>query len=278
MNDETIKIPEKGELIVPMTNDYLFKMLMQENNNVLKALVQDLLRLEDGDITSIVITNPIKLGDYVNDKTIILDINATMNDYSSVNLEMQVVNENDWPERSLYYLCDEYQNLNKGDNYTEVKPVYHIGILDFTVFPKHPEFYATYRMMNEKNHHVYSRKMQLSVLDLTQTDIATEEDIGYHLDIWARLFKAKTWEEMHMLSQELPIIEDVSETVYKVTAEEKARREMFARQDYIRRTNDAKIFRERLEKQLAEKDLELAEANSEIERLKELLAKANISE
>ncbi len=75
-----------------------------------------------------------------------------------------------------------------------------------------------------------------------------------------------------MLSQELPIIEDVSETVYKVTAEEKARREMFARQDYIRRTNDARIIRKRLEKQLEEKDAIISSQKAELDRLKKMLS------
>ncbi len=260
MKDETVIIPQKGNLVVPMTNDYLFKMLMQENNKVLKALVQDLLHLEEGSLKTITITNPIQLGDHVDDKTIMLDIKALMNDRSVVNLEMQVINKGNWPERSLYYLCDAYQNLNKGDDYINVKPVYHIGILDFTLFPEVPELYATYRMTNEKNHHIYSRNLQLSVLDLTQTDLATEEDYKYHIDIWARLFKSTKWEELHMLSTELPVIDDVSKTVYRVTAEERARMELFARQDKIRCENDQRILQERAKKEHEKTLAELIDA------------------
>jgi hypothetical protein len=33
------------------------------------------------------------------------------------------------------------------------------------------------------------------VLDLRQIDMATDEDKAYKLDYWARLFKARTWED-----------------------------------------------------------------------------------
>ena len=44
------------------------------------------------------------------------------------------------------------------------------------MFPEHPEFYATYKLLNVKSHMLYSDKLQLSVLDLTRIDLATTED------------------------------------------------------------------------------------------------------
>ena len=39
------------------------------------------------------------------------------------------------------------------------------------------------------------------MVDLTQTELATEEDKANRIDYWARLFKAKTWEDLKMLAQ-----------------------------------------------------------------------------
>ena len=44
-----------------------------------------------------------------------------------------------------------------GEDYSEAKCAIHIGILDFTLFKECPEFYASYKMMNVKNHHVLIR-------------------------------------------------------------------------------------------------------------------------
>ena len=60
------------------------------------------------DITSIEITNPIMPGDNVTDKTFILDIKIILNQSDLINLEMQVINYDNWPERSLGYLCRSF--------------------------------------------------------------------------------------------------------------------------------------------------------------------------
>ncbi|WP_170832676.1 PD-(D/E)XK nuclease family transposase [Butyrivibrio sp. INlla16] len=75
------------------------------------------------------------------------------------------------PERSLSYLCRNYDTLNHRDSYLNAKTAYQIGLLNFTLFETHPEFYASYKMMNEKSHQIYSDKLQLRVLDLTQNDV-----------------------------------------------------------------------------------------------------------
>lgn len=77
----------------------------------------------------------------------------------------------------------------------------HIGILDFSLFRETPEFYAGYKLMNEKNHHIYSDKFQLRVLELNQVELATEEDQKYQIDRWAKLFKATTWEDLRMIAE-----------------------------------------------------------------------------
>ena len=148
---------------------------------------------------------------------------------------MQVINEHNWPERSLSYLCREFDQLSAGQSYESVKPAIQIGLLNFTLFPDHPEFYATYKLLNVKNHTIYSDKLQLSVLDLTQIHLATDEDKACHIDFWASLFKARTWEELHMLSQNNEYLKEASETVYHLTQEEKVRLQCQAREDYYRR-------------------------------------------
>ena len=51
-----------GPVTIPMTNDYLFRALLQRNNKVLKALICSLLHLKISDVESVTITNPIELG------------------------------------------------------------------------------------------------------------------------------------------------------------------------------------------------------------------------
>ena len=141
------------------------------------------------------ITNPIIPGESINGKTFFLDIRVDLNQNTLINLEMQVINEHNWPERSLSFR--------------------------------------------------------------------------------ASLFKARAWEELHMLSQNNEYLKEASETVYHLTQEEKVRLQCQAREDYYRRM---KGIQEKFEQYKAEKiqsDAEIAELKQQIAALKkELEAKS----
>ena len=278
-------IPQSGALIVPMTNDYLFRALLQRNNHVLKGLICALLHMEETDISSVIITNPIRLGDSIDNKTFVLDINVILNQHHIINLEMQVVNLNNWQDRSLSYLARNFDHLKKGEDYKLTHPVIQIGLLDYTLFPEYPEFYSTYQFLNVKNHTLYSDKLRISVLDLSRIDLATEEDRQYQLDYWAALFKAKTWEELQMLAQNNHYFKEASETVYQLTQEEEIRQQCLAREDYNRTMkgiennlaaqrheistlkkdlSDANQQLSKKDQQLSEKDQQLSEKDQQL--------------
>ncbi len=280
---------KSGPVTIPMTNDYLFRALLQRNNKVLKGLISSVLHIPVEEITSVMIMNPIELGEAIDAKDFYLDVRVELNKGTIINLEMQVLNKGDWTERSLSYLCRTFDNLSKGDDYINVKPVIQICFLDFTLFPEYPEFYANYYFMNVKNHTKYSDKMRLGVIDLKHIELATEEDKKYQIDYWAALFKSTTWEEIKMLAQNNEFIEEASETIYQLTQEEKIRLQCEAREEYHRiercRQHELKIAKEekaileeekaKLEKENAEMEKKNAEMEAEIARLKaELGAKS----
>lgn len=92
---------------------------------------------------------------------------------------------------ALSYLCRAFDNLQKGEQYEQVLPAIHIGILDFILFPDDLEFYATNKLMNVRSHKVFNDKFVLNVLSLKQIELATDEDKLWELDKWAALFSAK---------------------------------------------------------------------------------------
>ena len=218
-----------GSITYNMTNDYMFKAVLQKNQHVCSCL-----HLSPDQIKSIVITNPIPLGEAIDEKELILDIAVLLNDHTLLNLEMQVQNELNWPERSLIYLCRSFDQLQRGENYLDAKPAIHIGFLNFSLFKDHPEFYAKYQMLNVKNHRVYSDKLTLYVLELNQIKLATEEDKQYRI---ASLFKATTWEEIKMIAKENEALTQAAETIFQLSAEETIRQRCQARQDYYRKQN-----------------------------------------
>ena len=147
---------------------------------------------------------------------------------------MQVSNHGDWPDRALSYLCRAFDNLQKGEEYEQVLPAIHIGILDFILFPDIPEFYATNKLMNIKSHKVFNDKFMLNVLSLKQIELATEEDKAWEIDKWAALFSAKTWRDIKMIAKNNEILTSASETLYQFNSDDMIREQCLARLDYER--------------------------------------------
>jgi len=262
-----------GTLSYRLTNDYLFHAVLQKNNRVLRALLCSLLHLKSENVSSVQITNPIELGQSIHAKSFILDIRILMNNNTLINLEMQVANEGNWPDRSLSYLCRAFDNLNEGENYGDLKPAIHIGILDFTLFPEKPEFYSSYLMMNSKNYTVYSDKLRLSVLNLPQIHLATQTDRAYQLDYWAALFQSTTWEDIRMIASKNEAIQEAAESMDRLSQDEKIRLQCEALDRYYRnqRTHQAQL--EKIKKM---KDIEkrLKNTESKLETTEEKLEAA----
>lgn len=191
------------------------------------------------------VTNPIELGKSVDSKDFLLDIRILMNDSTLINLEIQVANEGNWPERSLSYLCRSFDNLNEGEHYDNLKPAIYIGIPNFTLFPAHPEFHSSYLLMNEKKYTIYSDKLRLSVLNLPQIHLATETDSVHQLDHWAALFQATTWEDIKMIASKNDTMQEAAETMYRLSQNEKIRLQCEARERYYR---DQRTHQYQLEK------------------------------
>ena len=221
-----------GEIKYNMTNDYMFRALFQQNTIALKGLLSSLLHMPPEDILSVEIMNPIVIGETINDKEFRLDIKAVLNHYQQINLEMQVVNRHDWPERSIGYLSRMYNSLQKGDQYINVKPAIHIGILNFSPFDGEPIFYSRNVLMDMNKHRIYSDKFQVNVLELKQIELATEEDKKWNLDFWAKLFKARTWEELKMIAKDNEYFTEASNTLCGLYADFNVRERCRDREDY----------------------------------------------
>ena len=275
-----------GPIDYGMTNDYMFRSVLQRNTTVLKGLICSMLHLSPDDVSSVVITNPIEPGEDIDAKEFILDINVLMNDNTAINLEMQMENQLNWQDRSLSYLCRSFDQLYRGQEYTETKPAIHIGFLNFSPFQDSPEFYATYKLLNVKNHHIYSDKFILSVVDLTHIELATVEDKANQIDYWARLFKASSWEEVRMISKNNNYLSEASQALYELNADEITRQKCRAREEYYRTQNTYKKLISDLQEELeeiqqtiakkdnviAEKDNAIAEKDNAIAELMQRIA------
>ncbi len=211
-----------GTIDYGFTNDYVFRKILQENNDVLKALICSILHMKP-DGVEVTVTNPISLGETFSAKDFILDVRVVLNDGRLIDLEMQMTNEYNWPDRSISYASRNFDQLKRGEYYIDAKPVHSIGFLNFTLFEDNPEFNALYQLLNVKTKRLYSEKFSIHVIDLSRIDLATEEDRHYGIDRWAKLFKTKTWEDLRMITKNNETMQKAAAPLYQLNSDAVAR-------------------------------------------------------
>lgn len=247
-----------GPLDFNMTNDYIFKATLQDSTPAQKGLIGALLRI-DPESLEIEVTNPILLGKSIVNKDFYLDLKVYINNSKCLNLEMQVKNLGNWPERSLSYTSRAFDSLPKGSLYEDVMPVHHIGFICFDLFEDHNVLYDTFTLKNQDNTLVFTDKFKLSVVNLTRIDKASNEDIQYHLDKWCQFITAKTWDEIQILAREDPYMEATANSLYELNYDFNARENAIRRKEYF--------------EALAYRDAALAEKDATIEELRKRLAR-----
>ncbi len=177
-------------------NDVLFKMVFRQYQNLLKRLVSLMLGIRLEDITEFVLTNPEISPDVVGEKFCRLDINMTVNG-QRVDLEIQVSDEGDYPERALYYWAREYSSaLGTGGKYKDLPRTIVISIVAFTM-SSCVEYYSEYQLLEVTRHTPLTDKQLLMFFELPKLpEVENDED---ELKLWLALFNANTEEDLAKL-------------------------------------------------------------------------------
>jgi predicted transposase/invertase (TIGR01784 family) len=174
--------------------DILFKLLFSKHQKLLQHLVAQLLRIPIDSISNFVLENPEMPPESIGKKFCRLDIHMTVNG-QKINLEVQVRDRGDYPERTLFYWAKIYSNaLSASKNYIELPRTIIISILDFPLFKQCPEFHSEFQALETKRHTPLTDKMVLHFFELPK--LPKDIDKDDLLLLWLALFKADTEEEL----------------------------------------------------------------------------------
>lgn len=197
-------------------NDTLFKMLFVKYPDLLKRLVAELLGISYESIEQFDITNPEMPPESMGDKFCRLDINMTV-DNQRVDLEIQMNDEGDYPERSLFYWAREYSTaIGEGDDYSQLPRTIIISIVGFKLFGC-AEFHSEYQALEVTRHTRLTDKMSLHYFELPKLPALANADYGKEL--WLTLFNAETEEELAKIEAlEEPIMQQAIGAYRHVTA------------------------------------------------------------
>ena len=197
-------------------NDTLFKMLFTQYQDLLKRLVAELLKIAYESIEEFVVTNPEIPPDVKGEKFCRLDINMTVNG-QRVDLEIQVNDEGDYPERSLYYWAREYSAaLGEGEEYSKLPRTIIISIVAFEMFDC-AEFHSEFHALEVSRHTPLTDKFCMHYFELSKLPKTISKDDG--LKLWLSLFNAETEEELKQIEAlEVQVMKQAIGAYRQVTA------------------------------------------------------------
>jgi predicted transposase/invertase (TIGR01784 family) len=203
-------------LVYRFTNDVLFKMVFVMYPELLKRLVAASLRIRLEDIKEFVITNPEIPPGFSDEKYCRLDIHMIVNG-RRVDLEVQIKNEGDYPERSLYYWARDFSSaIAEGGEYVELPCTIVINIVAFNLFDCE-EFCSEFQPLEITRHTPLTDKMRLIYFELPKLPKVVDADD--ELKLWLALFNAKTEEDLKKLEETgVQVMGQAIEAYRRVTA------------------------------------------------------------
>ena len=255
------------ELEYRLTNDILFKMLFVKNPGLLESLVAELLGIPQGSIGELVVTNSEMTAEIVGSKFCRLDINMTV-DGRHVNLEIQVKDEGNYPERTLFNWARVYSAaLKSGNDYSMLPRTVVVSIVGFRLFGC-AEYHSEYQALEVTRHTPLSDRLCLHYFELSK--LPEEIDGDNLLELWLGLFKAKTEEELAKIEAlEVPVMKQAIEAYKTVSASpeflELERMRAKARNDEAQALHNARLEESKRWLAVVEnKDIELADKDAAI--------------
>lgn len=150
----------------------MFKQLFGQpsRKHITIAFLNDLLGRKDEDkITDVIFENTEAVKDLDDGKTVRLDLLVLTEADERINVEVQVINQHDMPERLLYYWAKMYaSSIHSGQPYTMLKPTIMISILNYLLFPSETDsFHSLFHIKENAENFPWSGHLEFHIFDLS---------------------------------------------------------------------------------------------------------------
>jgi len=135
--------------------------------------------------------------DFIDGKSCILDVLATLQDGTKVNIEVQLSNERNMERRSLFYWSRVYsRSLKEGEDYRELPNVIAINIVDFDYLPGE-NFHACFHLREDADPSIIlSPVLEIHFVNMVKWRRLKEKDLTVPLNRWLTWFDEKSPPEL----------------------------------------------------------------------------------
>ena len=172
--------------------DFAFKKIFgsETSRDILLSFLNAVLGLEHPYlIREVDILDPYLAPKIIGMKDTYLDVRVKDEKGRSYIIEMQVLNVAGFEKRVLYNACKAYVNqIQKGEEYTELCEVIAITITDFVMFAELEGVQNRFRMRAEENPEIYHSDLELIFIELPKFT-KVEEALSSTYDKWLYFLK-----------------------------------------------------------------------------------------
>ncbi len=208
-----------------LRSDFVFRALFTRSPNSLIDLLNDALDFpEDGKIQTLEILPSEIHKEHTKDKLPILDIKARSSQ-GLYNIELQLFPQRFYSQRTLYYWSRLYcGQINKGEHYTKLKPVYSVNFLGFTLIENTSNYKNNFLILEKDNPDIQLTEMfRMVFLELPKFSKnlgELDKKVDDSLDFWLYLIKNATSlseDDMRTLVENKPVMQETLNTLEEVS-------------------------------------------------------------
>ena len=223
------------DTLLPLTSDVVFKEVLgqEESKPILMGFLNDILDMNITSPDQITLLNPELNPEYIDDKLSILDIRVQLQDHTSIDVEIQVIDQHNIEPRALYYVCRLCADqLQKGDDYTQLRPAIGLNLLCFNLY-NDSEYFRSFILKDKKTNSEYPNYLEVSFLELfkgvselTRTKTSDPTNFIHALsgkDQWILFLATKNKEVQQKLAENNTTLHAAYERLTTVSSDEKLR-------------------------------------------------------
>ena len=219
-----------------LTNDYIFKRLFSKkgNEDILKDLLEGILEIP---IEKVEVMQEVELERVdIKDKLGVLDIKAVINEDTTVDIEMQIADEKNMIERTLFYWSGlYYTGLKRGQDYKLNNKVITINILMYNIFKKE-KYHTIATIKEDENNKKITDKLEIHFIELPKF-LKSKEIGNKKLRQWLDFICNKRKGEIEMAVKENEKIAKASQEWEYLRGDEAVKRMAFLREKWERDWN-----------------------------------------
>lgn len=176
---------------VDIKNDIAFRKIFgnEKKKVILISFLNAVLGFEGQKrVKDVALLNPFQLPRIAGEKSSIIDVKAKDEKGSTFIVEMQVAEPIGFDKRVLYYTSKDYASqINIGEEYPKLRPVYFIGILDFNYFSG-KSYLSSHLIMDEATGECVFKDMMFRFIELPKFNKKADE-LKSIIDQWTFFIK-----------------------------------------------------------------------------------------